>query len=161
MIPKKATPATGQETRADKVRREVQVTKIVGTLSSESRLYPFYSDIKQVAPAKFLSLADLVCMAIDPSIGPKHKAAALTPFKARRKRKEVALISEFHALVTDHDDDDKTAEQIRATYFRFALALKGVRAAALFFGPMLGSIAIHTKSARLRNLSGATCLMSE
>ena len=79
MIPKKATPATGQETRADKVRREVQVTKIVGTFSSESRLYPFYSDIKQSAPAKFLSLADLVCMAIDPSIGPKHKAAALSP----------------------------------------------------------------------------------
>jgi len=53
-------------------------------------------------------------MAIDPSIGPKNKAAALTPFKARRKRKEVALRSRFHALVTDHDDDDKTAEQIRA-----------------------------------------------
>ena len=122
MIPKKATPATGQETRADKVRREVQVTKIVGTLSSESRLYPFYSDIKQVAPAKFLSLADLVCMAIDPSIGPKHKAAALTPFNASAKRKEVALISEFHALVTDHDDDDKTAEQIRAAYDPWGVA---------------------------------------
>ena len=122
MIPKKATPATWQKTGADKVRREVQVTKIVGTLSSESRLYPFYSDIEQSAPAKFLSLADLVCMAIDPSIGPKHKAAALTPFNASAKRKEVALISEFHALVTDHDDDDKTAEQIRATYDPWGVA---------------------------------------
>ena len=95
MIQKKAPPATEQETRAHKMRQQVQVTKSVGTLSSESRLYPFYSDIKQVAPDKFLSLADLVCMAIDPSIGPKNKAAALTPFNASAKRKEVALISEF------------------------------------------------------------------
>jgi len=34
----------------------------------------------------------------------------------------VALISEFHALVTDHDDDDKTAEQIRATYDQWDVA---------------------------------------
>jgi len=122
MIQKKAPPATEQETRAHKMRQQVQVTKSVGTLSSESRLYPFYSDIKQVAPDKFLSLADLVCMAIDPSIGPKHKAAALTPFNASAKRKEVALISEFHALVTDHDDDDKTAEQIRAAYDPWGVA---------------------------------------
>ena len=122
MIQKKAPPATEQETRAHKMRRQVQGTTIVNTLSSESRLYPFYSDIKQVAPDKFLSLADLVCMAIDPSIGPKNKAAALTPFNASAKRKEVALISEFHALVTDHDDDDKTAEQIRAAYDPWGVA---------------------------------------
>ena len=89
MIQKKATPATDQETRADKVRREVQGTTIFDMGQSKSRLYPFYSDIKQSAPANFLSLADLVCMAIDPSIGPKNKAAALTPFNASAKRKEI------------------------------------------------------------------------
>jgi|GEM_PF-1396289 len=122
MIPKKATPATRQETGAHKMRRQDKNTPVINTLSSESRLYPFYSDIEQSAPAKVLSLAELVCMAIDPSIGPKNKAAALTPFKASAKRKEVALRSEFHALVTDHDDDDKTAEQIRAAYDQWNVA---------------------------------------
>ena len=109
----------GNEGTQDETRQKYP---FVNTLSSESRLYPFYSDIKQSAPAKFLSLAELVYMALDPSIGPKNKAAALTPFNASAKRKEVALRSRFHALITDHDDDDKTAEQIRATYDPWGVA---------------------------------------
>jgi hypothetical protein len=119
---KRETPEAGQASGGafDKVRGDYNT--VGEKLTSDSPLYPLYSDITQPEPAKFLSLAELVWLAIDPSIGPKNKAAALTPFKANVKRKEVAVTSDFHALVTDHDDDDKTADQIRAAYDRWNVA---------------------------------------
>ena len=119
---KQTTPAAGQHTGEAFDTAPIDYSTVGEKLTSDSPLYPLYSDITQSEPAKFLSLAGLVWLAIDPSIGPKNKAAALTPFKANVKRKEVAVTSDFHALVTDHDNDDKTADQIRAAYDRWNVA---------------------------------------
>ncbi|MHA7809254.1 MAG: DUF3987 domain-containing protein [Marinobacter adhaerens] len=86
-------------------------------VTSATPVYPYYQKVTDTEPAKTLCLAELVALAEDgPTIGPKNQAAALTPFKASGKTQPVAVQSLFYALVTDHDDDDKSADEIRATY---------------------------------------------
>jgi hypothetical protein len=103
MTAQKATPAAGRQTGAHKMTTTSKYYAPVGTLSRESPLYPFYPSIHHTKPTNFLSLAELLCLAIDPSIGPKLKAGALTPFKGNAKKKEAAVASDFHALVTDRN----------------------------------------------------------
>lgn len=79
-------------------------------------VYPFYSRVTDKAPARFLSLAELVELVDEPTIGPKMQAAALTPFNAPAKTKEAAESAEYYALLIDHDDDNMSADQIRAKY---------------------------------------------
>lgn len=83
---------------------------------------PYYSKITQEAPAKYLSLAGVVDLARSPSVGPKSDTAALTPFMAQGKTQSAAVEAEFHALIVDHDDDDKTAAEIRDLYDSYGVA---------------------------------------
>lgn len=78
--------------------------------------FPYYSNIQHTAPAKYLSLADVVDLARSPSVGPKGGSAALTPFKAEGKTQKAAVEADFHALIVDHDDDDKTTTEICGLY---------------------------------------------
>lgn len=83
---------------------------------------PYYSKITQEAPAKYLSLAGVVDLARSPSVGPKSDTAALTPFMAQGKTQSAAVEAEFRALIVDHDDDDKTAAEIRDLYDSYGVA---------------------------------------
>jgi len=60
-------------------------------------------------------------MASSPTVGPKEKAAALTPYRAQGKTKQAAQDAEYHALVTDHDNDKKSAETVRQLYENYGL----------------------------------------
>jgi len=84
--------------------------------------FPYYSKITQEAPAKYLSLAGVVDMARSPSVGPKGNSAALTPFKAEGRKQKEAEEAEFHALIVDHDDDDRTTAEIRGLYDSYGVA---------------------------------------
>lgn len=84
-----------------------------------STVFPVYKSVSEKAPERRVSLAQLVEMVeAGPSIGPKHDAPALTPYLAEAKTKKAARQSEYYALVIDHDEDNRTREQICATYGR-------------------------------------------
>ncbi|MEP5232496.1 MAG: hypothetical protein ABJQ78_13800 [Alloalcanivorax sp.] len=83
---------------------------------------PYYNSLKDKAPGKYLSLAGVVDMARSPSVGPKSDTAALTPFMAQGKTQSAAVEAEFHALIVDHDDDNKTAAEIRDLYDSYGVA---------------------------------------
>lgn len=85
-------------------------------LTSLTKLYPVYSSLKDTTPDEVISLADLGELAVMPTTGAKEQAKAITPFKANAKTKEAAIESQYHALVADHDDDDKSKEDIAALY---------------------------------------------
>lgn len=78
--------------------------------------FPLYNSILDTAPAKFLNLAGVVALVKSPTVGPKESAAALTPFYADGKTKSHAEKATYCALVQDHDDDNLTAENLRAIY---------------------------------------------
>lgn len=84
--------------------------------------FPLYSSITAEAPAKFLSLAGVVDLARSPSVGPKGNSAALTPFKAEGRKQKEAVEAEFFALVADHDDDNRTAAEVRSLYDAYGVA---------------------------------------
>ena len=114
---KRTTPAAGQANGGAIEMVRSNYTTAEQKVTSATPAYPYYQKITDTAPAKTLCLAELVALAEDgPTIGPKNQAAALTPFCANGKTQPVAVQSLFYALVTDHDDDDKSAEEIAATY---------------------------------------------
>src|SRR5690554_6362456 len=88
----------------------------VQKVNSTSKLYPCYSSVNSKTPSHFKSLNDLVFDATLPSVGAKIAAEALTPFKAKAKTNEEAFKSLYHALVQDHDDDNKDRHEIEALY---------------------------------------------
>jgi hypothetical protein len=92
--------------------------------STASPVFPYYENRNETAPAKFISLDDLAYGVTfgGPRIGPKETAPLITPFKANGKKKDVASVSDFYALVSDHDNDDKTRDEIRAVYDPFGIA---------------------------------------
>jgi hypothetical protein len=83
---------------------------------AESGVFPVYSDHNKTVPARYINMAELVKMAASPTTGPKDSAQALTPFTAQAKTKEAAQVSEYHALVIDHDSDSLSADQVRQLY---------------------------------------------
>lgn len=85
-------------------------------------MIPLYSSINDTAPARMITLPELAELIERPSVGPKDKAAALTPFTARGKTKQAAVDAPFWGIVKDHDDDDRSAEQVRALYDSFGVA---------------------------------------
>ena len=104
------TPAAGQANGGT-------LQKAQGYFTIADPVFPLYERVNDKAPARFLSVADLVELVEDgPTIKAKSEAAALTPFKADAKTKEVAESAEYYALLIDHDDDDMRADQIRAKY---------------------------------------------
>lgn len=92
-----------------------QTGKAVPDLA-ESGVFPVYSGITTTSPARYINMAGLVEMAASPTTGPKNSAKALTPFTAQAKTKEAAQVSEYHALVIDHDSDNLSADQVRQLY---------------------------------------------
>lgn len=87
-----------------------------GQKVTSTERFCLYTTVEATQPAKQISLSGLVELAQYPTVRPKDKAAALTPFIAQGKRKEHALQASFYAIVKDHDDDDRTADQIRELY---------------------------------------------
>ena len=85
-------------------------------MNNNTPLFPLYSRINNTTPAKAISLSEVVSLAVSPTVGPKADAAALTPYKASAKTKDVAQLSQYYALVLDHDNDNRTGEAIRAIY---------------------------------------------
>ena len=119
----RTTPAAGQANGGAFEKVQGNYTTTERKLTNASAAYPYYNSVEDKSPAKVLSLAELVWLAISgPTVLPKTKAAALTPFRAEGKRKEQAVNSLFYALVTDHDDDDKSREEIAATYDPWGIA---------------------------------------
>ena len=98
-------------------------------------MFPVYSGITATSPARYINMPELLKMAASPTIGPKNSAQALTPYRAPAKTKEVAHVSEYHALVIDHDKDSLSAVQVRQLY-------RGYRLPALIY-----TTASHTPEA--------------
>lgn len=85
-------------------------------------VFPFYQTVEHTAPVRFLSLAGVVDLVESgPTVGPKSKAAALTPFNAQSKKKAAAERAAYYALLIDHDDNDESRDEIRAKYDRLNL----------------------------------------
>src|SRR5690554_2530364 len=78
--------------------------------------FTLFDSVTDTRAAKQISVAEFLDLVKSPTVKPKDEAAALVPFLADGKTKEAAAASEYFALVLDHDDDDKTADEIRATY---------------------------------------------
>ena len=85
-------------------------------------MIPLYSSINDTAPARMMALPELAELIERPSIGPKDKAAAITPYTAHGKTKQAAVDAPFWGIVKDHDNDDRSAEQVRALYDSFGVA---------------------------------------
>lgn len=85
-------------------------------------MIPYYASIHDTAPARMITLPELGGLIERPSIGPKDKAAALTPYTAHGKTKQAAVDAPFWGIVKDHDNDDRSAEQVRALYDSFGVA---------------------------------------
>lgn len=119
----RTTPAAGQLNGGAFENGQGDYSTTEQKLTTNSAAYPYYDNVEETAPARVLSLAELAWLATSgPTVRPKTEAAALTPFRADGKRKEQAVNALFYALVTDHDDDDKSADEIRATYDRWNVA---------------------------------------
>lgn len=86
------------------------------SVSKATPVFGFYNRINNTKPAKYVSVSDMLGLASCPTVELKDDAAALTPFKAEGKTKLHAQEAAFHAIVKDHDDDDRTADQIRELY---------------------------------------------
>lgn len=84
--------------------------------TADAPRFPFYSRLKDTSPAKVLNLSDLLALSIFPDTGPKEQAACLTPFNATGKTTEHASAAPYWALVVDHDDDNRSREEIEALY---------------------------------------------
>lgn len=84
--------------------------------TADAPRFPFYSRLKDTSPAKVLNLSDLLALSISPDTGPKEQAACLTPFNATGKTTEHASAAPYWALVVDHDDDNRSREEIEALY---------------------------------------------
>jgi hypothetical protein len=85
-------------------------------------VFPVYESVNATVPARAFTLADLVEAARSPTVGPKSKAAAFTPFTAGAKTKEAAQAAEFWAAVVDHDHDDRTADSLQKMYDPYGCA---------------------------------------
>lgn len=83
---------------------------------------PLYSSVEDQAPDRLISLAELAALASAPTLGPKLKAAAVTPYSATGKKKEHALQSSYHLIVIDHDHDNLDAAGIESIYDSFGVA---------------------------------------
>ena len=83
--------------------------------ASPARLSLFDTHSASTA-GRFITLAELVAMAEQPTIGPKGKAALITPFESQRKTAAAAQQAKFAAVVIDHDSDSRTADDIRTLY---------------------------------------------
>lgn len=84
-------------------------------------VFPLYSTVKDTAPAQSISLAGLCVFAANPSVGEKDKAQALTPYSADGKQKPDALEAMYHAVVVDHDHDDRDRDAIQCIYDSFGV----------------------------------------
>src|SRR5690554_6778776 len=79
-------------------------------------VFSYFTNHNETAPAKHISFMDLADLCIFERVGTKETAALITPYKANGKTKEHAQNALFYALVTDHDDDDKTKAEIESVY---------------------------------------------
>jgi|GEM_PF-2188438 len=99
----------------------VQDGRVSENLAELGVMFPVYSGITATSPARYINMPELLKMAASPTIGPKNSAQALTPYRAPAKTKEVARVSQYHALVIDHDKDSLSADQVRQIYLRYRL----------------------------------------
>src|SRR5690554_1322202 len=114
--------AAGQERLIRKATTDLDYSTTEQKLTNQTQLYPCYSSVSSKKPSCFKSLSDLVFDASFPKVGAKIEAEALTPFKAEAKTNEQAINSLYHALIQDHDDDDKDSHEIEALYNGFGVA---------------------------------------
>jgi len=112
----KNAPASGQLAEGTFESRPLQYNIIDG--------FSYYNSHQHTAPAKFISLDDLANEVTfkGPRIGPKSSAPLIAPFRANGKEKADAQGAKFCALVIDHDDDDKSRDQINAVYDPYGMA---------------------------------------
>ena len=90
--------------------------------SLNDKVIPIYKTIENTSTSTFISFAELLEKARNPTVGIKDNASALTPYKANTKKLVTAKKSLFYSLVQDHDDDDQTKQEIKSTYDRHDLA---------------------------------------
>lgn len=75
-----------------------------------------FSTHNSTAAARFITMQELAQMAAKPLIGDKAAAPLLTPYESTAKTLEAAQAAPFAALVIDHDNDNRTADDVRQIY---------------------------------------------
>ena len=93
------------------------------TAPAEPQHFALYASHGDTRPAKFLSFEELTYLAMAPTIGPKAKAALLTPFVADGKKQEHASAAHYWAIVIDHDNDNLSLEQLERYYSQYGLKM--------------------------------------
>ncbi len=78
--------------------------------------FGYYHDHSTPAPARMISVLELAEMAADPSTAKHPHIAAFAQHNGMAKTKDAAQLAQFAMIVTDHDDDDKTRQQIEQLY---------------------------------------------
>jgi len=91
-------------------------------INTADALFPIYNQINDSSPAKNLSLSDMALMVLEPIVGPKEAAPAITPYLAQGKTKVCALDAMYHGLIVDHDHDNMTADGIKAIYDPYGIS---------------------------------------
>ena len=94
------------------------------SMANDNKTLSVYASLSSTEPEGSMSLHDLLesIVITGPSVGDKENAKAITPFRADGKKKEHAEAAQFAALVVDHDDDNKTKDELAALYDAYGLA---------------------------------------
>lgn len=79
-------------------------------------LFGYYADHNTQAPARMISVLELAEMAAKPTAIKHPNIAAFTQHNGKAKTKDVAQVAQFAMIVTDHDDDNKAAQEIEQLY---------------------------------------------
>ena len=87
------------------------------------QVFPYYKGFNETSPIKKLSLSGLELLLETPRTGPKDRTLPLmTPFDGDGKTKKVAQVSQYYAVVIDHDEDDKDKANIMEIYDSYDMA---------------------------------------
>lgn len=79
-------------------------------------LFGYYDNHDTKAPARMISVLELAEMAAKPSTIKHPHIAAFAQHNGQAKTKDAAQLAQFAMIVTDHDDDNKTKEEIEQLY---------------------------------------------
>lgn len=88
--------------------------------TTQARLSVF--DTHSMTTARqFITPHELVQMVENPTIGAKTAAKLITPYESQHKTLEAALKAPYAAIVVDHDNDNRSEQEIRGTYDIFGV----------------------------------------
>ena len=87
------------------------------------QVFPYYKGFNETSPIKKLSLSGLELLLEAPRTGPKDRTLpCMTPFTGNGKTNRVARVSQYYAVIIDHDADNKDKASIKAIYDPYDMA---------------------------------------